>query len=115
MACGWCPWDVSGRDAGHSDVARLASRDPTGFDSPPLHTLYLDRPALVAIMRRDVTTDWPVRDDVKAKLRSSIRRLLVKYDYPPDKQQGAIRLVIQQMESMAPRLAGGQGRASGAP
>lgn len=65
---------------------------------------------LVAIMRRDVKTDWTVRDDVKAKLRSSIKRLLVKYDYPPDKQQGAIRLVMEQMESMAPRLAtGGQG------
>lgn len=64
---------------------------------------------LVAIMRRDVKTDWTVRDDVKAKLRSSIRRLLVKYDYPPDKQPGAIKLVMEQMESMAPRLARGQG------
>jgi type I restriction enzyme R subunit len=66
---------------------------------------------LVAIMRRDVKTDWTVRDDVKAKLRSSIRRLLVKYDYPPDKQPGAIKLVMEQMESMAPRLARGQGGA----
>ena len=41
---------------------------------------------LVAVMRRDVRTDWTVRDDVRAKLRSSIRRLLVKHGYPPDKQ-----------------------------
>ncbi len=60
---------------------------------------------LVGIMRRDVKTDWTVRDDVKAKLRSSIKRLLVKYDYPPDKQPGAIKLVMEQMESMAPRIA----------
>lgn len=60
---------------------------------------------LVAVMRRDVKTDWTVRDDVKAKLRASIKRLLVKYDYPPDQQPGAIRLVMDQMESMAPRLA----------
>ncbi|WP_444664473.1 type I restriction endonuclease subunit R [Cellulomonas sp. CW35] len=59
---------------------------------------------LVTIMRRDVKTDWTVRDDVKAKLRSSIKRLLVKHDYPPDKQPAAIRLVLEQMESMAPRL-----------
>ncbi|MEX0426370.1 type I restriction endonuclease subunit R [Nocardioides sp. DS6] len=58
---------------------------------------------LVAIMRRDIKTDWTVRDDVRAKLRSSIKRLLVKYKYPPDKQPEAIRLVIEQMESMAPR------------
>ena len=60
---------------------------------------------LVAVMRRDVKTDWTVRDDVRAKLRSSIKRLLVKYRYPPDKQPEAIKLVIEQMEAMAARLA----------
>lgn len=56
-------------------------------------------------MRRDVKTDWTVRDDVKAKLRSSIKRLLVKHDYPPDKQPEAIGLAMEQMESMAVRYA----------
>ncbi|MGH3971871.1 MAG: type I restriction endonuclease subunit R [Pseudonocardiaceae bacterium] len=60
---------------------------------------------LVAVMRRDVRTDWTVRDDVRAKLRSSIKRLLVKHGYPPDKQPAAIKLVLEQMESMAPRYA----------
>lgn len=60
---------------------------------------------LVAIMRRDVRTDWTVRADVKAKLRSSIKRLLVLKGYPPDKQPEAIKLVMEQMESMAPRFA----------
>ena len=60
---------------------------------------------LVAVMRRDIKTDWTVRDDVKAKLRSSIKRLLIKYDYPPDKQPEAIRLVLDQMEAIAPRFA----------
>ncbi|MFZ1286192.1 MAG: DUF3387 domain-containing protein, partial [Candidatus Phosphoribacter sp.] len=60
---------------------------------------------LVAVMRRDIKTDWTVRDDVRAKLRSSIKRLLVRNKYPPDKQPEAIRLVIEQMESMAMRYA----------
>lgn len=60
---------------------------------------------LLEVMRRDIKTDWTVRDDVRAKLRSSIKRLLVKHRYPPDKQPEAIRLVIEQMESMAPRYA----------
>ena len=60
---------------------------------------------LVAVMRRDVRTDWTVRDDVRAKLRSSIKRLLVKNKYPPDKQPDAIKLVMDQIESMAPRYA----------
>lgn len=58
---------------------------------------------LVTVMRRDIRTDWTVRDDVRAKLRTSIKRLLVKHKYPPDKQPGAIKLVIEQMEAMAPR------------
>ncbi len=58
---------------------------------------------LVAVMRRDATVDWTVRDDVRAKLRSQVKRLLVKYKYPPDKQPEAINLVIEQMESMAGR------------
>lgn len=56
----------------------------------------------VAVMRRDIRTDWSVRDDVRAKLRSAIKRLLVRHKYPPDKRPEAIRLVIEQMESMAP-------------
>jgi len=46
-----------------------------------------------------------VRDDVRAKLRSSIKRLLVKYKYPPDKQPAAIKLVMEQMEALAPQYA----------
>ena len=60
---------------------------------------------LVATMRRDIRTDWTVRDDVKAKLRSSIKRLLRKYKYPPDQQSEAIVNVMHQMESLAPRYA----------
>ena len=56
---------------------------------------------LVAVMRRDVRTDWTVREDVRAKLRSSVKRLLVINGYPPDKQPEAIKLVIEQMETMA--------------
>ncbi|MGP5047528.1 type I restriction endonuclease subunit R [Glutamicibacter ardleyensis] len=61
---------------------------------------------LVTVMRRDVRTDWTVREDVRAKLRSSVKRLLILNDYPPDKQPEAIKLVIEQMESMAIRQAG---------
>ncbi|GAA2954396.1 type I restriction endonuclease subunit R [Glutamicibacter bergerei] len=56
---------------------------------------------LVTVMRRDVRTDWTVREDVRAKLRSSVKRLLILNGYPPDKQPEAIKLVIEQMESMA--------------
>ena len=51
---------------------------------------------------RDCT---PALKDVRAKLRSSIKRLLALNGYPPDKQPAAIKLVMEQMESMAPRYA----------
>ena len=60
---------------------------------------------LVGIMQRDAGTDWRVREDVRAKLRASVKRLLVKYRYPPDQQPDAIRLVIEQMETLADRAA----------
>lgn len=60
---------------------------------------------LVATMRRDVRTDWTARDDVKAKLRRTIKRLLRKYGYPPDQTKEAISEVYNQMERFAPRFA----------
>ncbi|PQZ98243.1 DEAD/DEAH box helicase [Arthrobacter sp. MYb224] len=58
---------------------------------------------LVAMMKRDAKTDWTVREDVRAKLRSQVKRLLVINGYPPDQQPEAIKLVIEQMETMALR------------
>ena len=34
---------------------------------------------------------------------TALMRLLVKHKYPPDKQPEAIKLVIEQMEALAPR------------
>ena len=56
---------------------------------------------LVKSLRRDVTTDWVSRDDVRAKLRSTIKRLLAKHGYPPDAQPTATELVLRQMETFA--------------
>ena len=56
---------------------------------------------LVRVLRRDVTTDWVSRDDVRAKIRSTIKRLLAKHGYPPDAQAGATELILRQMETFA--------------
>ncbi|MGH3981232.1 MAG: DUF3387 domain-containing protein, partial [Pseudonocardiaceae bacterium] len=56
---------------------------------------------LVRALRRDVTTDWVSRDDVRAKLRTTIKRLLAKHGYPPDAQPEAIQLVLRQMATFA--------------
>ena len=54
-------------------------------------------------MRRDVAPTGPCARTYGRNLRSSIKRLLVKADYPPDKQPGTIKLVMEEMEQLAPR------------
>jgi type I restriction enzyme R subunit len=56
---------------------------------------------LVDIVRRDAKTDWNVKEQVRAKLRSAIKRLLLKYGYPPDKEEHATQLVLDQAEVIA--------------
>ncbi|MCU1680908.1 MAG: type site-specific deoxyribonuclease, HsdR family [Amycolatopsis sp.] len=56
---------------------------------------------LVRSLRRDVTTDWVSHDDVRAKLRSTIKRLLAVHGYPPDAEPTATQLVLTQMETFA--------------
>ena len=56
---------------------------------------------LVEIVRRDAKTDWAVKEQVRAKLRSTIRRLLLQNGYPPDQQEAATELVLAQAEVVA--------------
>lgn len=51
-------------------------------------------------LRRNVSVDWEKRESVRAKLRLMVKRILRKYKYPPDKQDEAIRLVLQQTEQL---------------
>jgi type I restriction enzyme R subunit len=53
---------------------------------------------LVKAVRKSVTIDWTMKDSVKAKIRSMVKRILRKYDYPPDKQEQATRTVLEQAE-----------------
>lgn len=68
-------------------------------------TLKLIAQELVGIVRRNATIDWDKKEQVRASLRRHIRRLLTRYRYPPDKQESAVRLVLQQAERMASELA----------
>lgn len=67
---------------------------------------------VVQVVRRDTRVDWTVRDDVRAKLRTTVRRLLRKHGYPPSQQPEALKKVIQAMERMAPRMAQQEGGAA---
>lgn len=52
-------------------------------------------------LRASTTVDWQVRDSVRASMRLMIKRLLRKYKYPPEGQEEATALVLQQAEALA--------------
>ncbi|HEU5048409.1 MAG TPA: type I restriction endonuclease subunit R [Rickettsiales bacterium] len=52
-------------------------------------------------LRKNVSVDWSVRETVRAKLRLLVKRILRKYKYPPDLEQRAIDLVLQQAETLS--------------
>jgi type I restriction enzyme R subunit len=56
---------------------------------------------LVTVLRANTSVDWDKKEQVRALLRSKIRHLLTKYHYPPDKQEAAVQLVIEQAEALA--------------
>jgi len=56
---------------------------------------------LVAAVREVATIDWDVKETVRATMRAKVRRLLTQYGYPPDGQEQAVRLVIEQAELFA--------------
>lgn len=51
---------------------------------------------LVATVRKNITIDWTIRDSVRAQLRVLVKRILRKYGYPPDMQERATEVVLEQ-------------------
>ncbi len=53
---------------------------------------------LVQSVRRSVTVDWTQRENARAKIRVMVKRILRRFGYPPDKQERATELVLEQAE-----------------
>lgn len=60
---------------------------------PTLQTIARE---LVATVRKNMTIDWTLRENVRAQMRVLVRRILRKYGYPPDKQERATQTVLEQ-------------------
>jgi type I restriction enzyme R subunit len=56
---------------------------------------------LVEAVRTNVTIDWTLRENVRAKLRVLVKRILRKHGYPPDKQEKATATVLEQAEVLS--------------
>ena len=51
-------------------------------------------------LRQNLSVDWSERQSVRAKLRLMVKRILRKYKYPPDLQEGAVELVLEQAQAL---------------
>ena len=93
MDLGLTPDEVAFYDAiSHNGSAVLELGDET------LRTLTRE---LVEVVRKNARLDWTQKETVRATMRSSVKRLLRKYKYPPDRQESAVSLVIEQAELLA--------------
>jgi type I restriction enzyme R subunit len=57
-------------------------------------------------IRENATIDWTIKENVRAKLKVIVKRLLRQYGYPPDMQLLATETVLKQAEMIANELSG---------
>ncbi|MCK5824359.1 MAG: DUF3387 domain-containing protein, partial [Ichthyobacteriaceae bacterium] len=56
---------------------------------------------IVETVRKNATVDWSKRDDVRAKLRLTVKKILIRYGYPPDLARIEADRVLEQSENLA--------------
>ena len=59
---------------------------------------------LTETIRNSVSIDWTIKENVRAKMKVAVKRLLRKYGYPPDMQLLATETVLKQAELIANEL-----------
>lgn len=59
---------------------------------------------LTELIRKSRTVDWDKKESARAYMRTQVKHLLRKYDYPPEKAKGAIDVVIKQAELMSSNI-----------
>ena len=55
---------------------------------------------LTTTIKNNLGVDWAIRETVRAQMRLTVKKLLKKYGYPPDKQELAVKTVMEQAELM---------------
>jgi type I restriction enzyme R subunit len=59
---------------------------------------------LVDTIKKNTSIDWTVRENVQAKMRIAVKKILRKHGYPPDMEIKATETVIEQAKLMADAL-----------
>ena len=59
---------------------------------------------LVDTVKKNISIDWTVRENVQAKMRIAVKKILRKHGYPPDMEAKATETVIEQAKLLANEL-----------
>ncbi|ETD81446.1 type I restriction endonuclease subunit R [Rhodobacter capsulatus] len=59
---------------------------------------------LVRIVRSNAGPDWWRRENVRARMRVEVKKILARFGYPPDLAADAVRTVLKQAEALAKSL-----------
>ena len=59
---------------------------------------------LTETIRKNASIDWTIKENVRAKMKVAVKRLLRKYGYPPDMQMLATETVLKQAERIAEEI-----------
>ena len=62
---------------------------------------------LTETIRKNASIDWTIKENVRAKMKVAVKRLLRKYGYPPDMQLLATETVLKQAEKIADEIVNG--------
>jgi type I restriction enzyme R subunit len=54
---------------------------------------------LTEMLRKNRTIDWQKKESARAGMRRMIKKLLKKYEYPPEEAENALNVVIAQCEA----------------
>lgn len=56
---------------------------------------------LVTKVRGNASIDWTLKESARAQLRLVVKRTRRKYGYPPDPQERAMQLVVEQAGALS--------------
>ena len=71
------------------------------YDNEQLISITKD---ITETLQKNKTIDWQKKESARAAMRRMIKRLLKKYNYPPEKRDDALEIVYRQCEMWADNL-----------
>lgn len=74
------------------------ARNDSAVEAMGVEQLRVIATELVTKLQNNASVDWHKRESARAKMRILVKRILRHYGYPPDLEDGAVQIVLEQAE-----------------